>query len=209
MSARRTLLLAAPLLATMLVLSACGPTLDPRSTSTSTPTTTAKSTASATPTATATATASAGPDASPTPHVETGTSVGLSCNDVVTPQQIYDYNPNYGLVNGFVPQSGSLAGQAVAANGLACRWMNQTSGATIDVSVAHLDAESTAIRKDYLASTSTSVSNFGPDGYFDQGDVGSAAQAFPGEFWVTGTSIAFFTAEDASSIMGSATSAVG
>ena len=205
MSARRTLLLAAPLLVTMLTLSACGPTLDPRSASTPTPTTTATSTASATPTATA----SPGPDASPTPRVETGTPIGLSCNDVVTPQQIYDYNPNYGLVNGFVPQSGSLASQAVAANGLACRWMNQTSGATIDVSVAHLDAKSTAIRKDYLASTSTSVSNFGPDGYFDQGDVGSAAQAFPGEFWVTGTSIAFFTAEDASSIMGSATAAVG
>ena len=205
MSARRTLLLAAPLLVTMLTLSACGPTLDPRSASTPTPTTTATSTASATPTATA----SPGPDASPTPRVETGTPIGLSCNDVVTPQQIYDYNPNYGLVNGFVPQSGSLAGQAVAAHGLACRWLNQSSGATIDVSVAHLDAKSTAIRKDYLASTSTSVSNFGPDGYFDQGDVGSAAQAFPGEFWVTGTSIAFFTAEDASSIMGSATAAVG
>lgn len=199
------LLLAVPLLSTMLVLSACGPAADPAATTTPTATTRPTSSVTATPTATATVT----PEAPPTPHVETGEPVGLSCNDVVTPQQIYDYNPNYVLVDGFVPEGGSLAGQAVAANGLACRWMNQTSGATIDVSVAHLDAISTTNRKDFLASNSTPVSNFGPDGYFDQGDVGSAAQAFPGPFWVTAASIVFFGAEDASSIMGAVTAAVG
>ncbi len=203
MSVRRSLLLAVPLCATMLMLSACGPTSDPATTSA--PTATPKSTASTTPTAPA----SADPTASPAPHVETGEPVGLSCNQIITPQQIYDFNPNYGLVNGFVPLPGSLAGQAVAANGLACRWMNQTSRATIDVSVAHLDAKSTSIRKEFLATSSTPVSNFGPDGYFDQGDLGSAAQAFPGAFWVTATSIAFFTARDAASIMSAATAAVG
>lgn len=203
MSARRTLLISAPLMATVLLLSACVPAGDSEPTSSASP----RPTASATPTGTATA--SATPETPAEPEVETGEPVGLSCNDVVTPQQIYDYNPNFGLVDGFVPESGSLAGQAVAANGLACRWMNQTSGATIDVSVAHLDARSNEIRKESLASNSTSVSDFGPDGYFDQGDVGSAAQAFPGEFWVTAASVAFFTAEDAAAIMGNATAAVG
>ena len=202
MSARRTLLITVPLLATVLLLSGCGPAAGPESTSK--PTGTPRPTTSATPTPTATAE----PDAPTAPQVETGESVGLSCNDVVTPQQVYDYNPNFGLVDGFVPESGSLAAQAVAANGLACRWMNQTSGATIDVSVAHLDARSNEIRKEFLASNSTSVSSFGPDGYFDQGDTGSAAQAFPGEFWVTAASVAFFTAEDAVAIMGNATAAV-
>jgi hypothetical protein len=203
MSARRTLLISAPLLATVLLLSACVPASEPGSA----PSASSRPTPSASPTGTATA--SATPETPAEPLVETGEPVGLSCNDVVTPQQVYDYNPNFGLVDGFVPESGSLAGQAVAANGLACRWMNQTSGATIDVSVAHLDARSNEIRKDYLASNSTSVSDFGPDGYFDQGDVGSAAQAFPGEFWVTAASVAFFTAEDAAAIMGNATAAVG
>ena len=202
MSARRTLLITVPLLATVLLLSGCGPAAGPESTSK--PTGTPRPTMSATPTATATAE----PDAPTAPQVETGESVGLSCNDVVTPQQIYDYNSNFSIVDGFVPESGSLAAQAVAANGLACRWINQTSGATIDVSVAHLDARSNEIRKEFLASNSTSVSSFGPDGYFDQGDTGSAAQAFPGEFWVTAASVAFFTAEDAVAIMGNATAAV-
>jgi hypothetical protein len=199
------LLFAAPLLATTLLLSACVPPAEPGSGSK--PTATPRSTASATPTASTPATAI--PDASPAPPVETGEPVGLSCNDVVTPQQIYDYNPNFGLVGGFVPDDGSLAAQAVAANGLACRWVNQTSGATIDLSVAHLDARSTGIRKEFLAANSTSVSNFGPDGYFDQGDLGSAAQAFPGEFWVAAASVAFFSAEDAVDIMDAAISAVG
>ncbi|MGV8895636.1 MAG: hypothetical protein ACOH10_05860 [Rhodoglobus sp.] len=206
MSARRLLLITVPILATTLALSACAPETDP--TTTARPTTTATATATPTPGATPTATASPDPGAAPAPTVETGTPVGLSCNDVVSPQQMYDFNPNYGLVTGFVPQSGSLAGQAVAANGLACQWMNQTSGATIVISVAHLDAKSTAARKAYLAANSTPVSNFGPDGYFDQGDLGSAAQAFPGELWVTATSIVFFNAEDAASLMSAAT-AVG
>ena len=201
MSARRTLLITAPLLAAVLLLSGCGPAADPKSTS--------KPTGTPRPTASSSATPAADPNASNAPQVETGEPVGLSCNDVVTPQQVYDYNPNFGLVDGFVPENGSLAAQAVAANGLACRWMNQTSGATIDVSVAHLDARSNEIRKEFLASNSTSVSSFGPDGYFDQDDVGSAAQAFPGEFWVTAASVTFFTAEDAVAIMGHATAAVG
>ena len=203
MSARRTLLITVPLFAAVLLLSGCGPAAGPESTSK--PTGTPRPTTSATPTATATAE----PDAPTAPQVETGESVGLSCNDVVTPQQIYDYNPNFSIVDGFVPEGGSLAAQAVAANGLACRWMNQTSGATIDVSVAHLDARSNEIRKEFLASNSTSMSSFGPDGYFDQGDVGSAAQAFPGEFWVTAASVAFFTAQDAAGIMNNAIAAVG
>ena len=204
MSAHRTLLITAPLLAAVLLVSGCVPAAGPESRSK--PTGTPQPTTSATPTPTATA---AEPDAPSAPQVETGESVGLSCNDVVTAQQVYDYNPNFGLVDGFVPLSGSLAAQAVGANGLACRWMNQTSGATIDVSVAHLDARSNEIRKEFLASNSTSVSSFGPDGYFDQGDTGSAAQAFPGEFWVTAASVTFFTAEDAVAIMGHATAAVG
>ena len=203
MSARRTLLITVPLFAAVLLLSGCGPAAGPESTSK--PTGTPRPTTSATPTATATAE----PDAPTAPLVATGESVGLSCNDVVTPQQIYDYNSNFSIVDGFVPEGGSLAAQAVAANGLACRWMNQTSGATIDVSVAHLDARSNEIRKEFLASNSTSMSSFGPDGYFDQGDVGSAAQAFPGEFWVTAASVAFFTAQDAAGIMNNAIAAVG
>lgn len=196
------LLFTAPLVATALLLSACGSAAAPDATAK--PTRTATSSASPTPSATA-----AAPEASPTPRPETGVPVGLTCDQLVTPQQIYDFNPNYGLVSGFLPEPGSLAGQAVAANGLACQWMNQTSGATIVVSAAHLDATSTQDRKDFLAETSTPVSSFGPDGYFDQGDLTSAAQAFPGEFWVTATSIAFFGADDAASIMGAATANVG
>ncbi len=137
MSARRMLLITVPLLAATLALSACGSAADPASTATATP----KPSATGTPTATATATAV--PDPAPTDEVETGQPVGVSCDDVVSPQQMYDFNPNYGLLNGFVPDGGSLAGQAVAANGIACRWLNQSNGATIDVSVALLDSTST------------------------------------------------------------------
>ncbi|MDJ0334663.1 hypothetical protein QMG83_05450 [Salinibacterium sp. G-O1] len=205
MSARRMLLITVPLLSAMLALSACGSPTDTASTATPTP----KPSASATTSATATATATAVPEPTPGAHVETGEPVGVSCNDLISPQQMYDFNPNFGLIDGFVPLGGSLAGQAVAANGLACRWMNQSSGDTIDVSVAKLDAESIANRKAFLAASSTPVSSFGPDGYFDKGDLGSSAQAFPGKFWLTATSIAFFGDRDAVPIIGAAADALG
>ena len=199
MSARRTLFIAAPFLAATLLLAACVPAGDSDATAkpTSSPSTT-PAPASNTP----------GPEASPAPTVETGEPVGVGCNDLITPQQMYDYNPNFGLAADFTPDAGTLAAQAVAASGLACRWVNQTSGDTIDVSVAHLDSASTSRRAAELAATSTPVTVFGPDGYFDQGDLGSAAQAFPGEFWVSASSIAFFTVEDAGPIMNAATAAV-
>ncbi|WP_309616378.1 arginyl-tRNA synthetase [Salinibacterium sp.] len=201
MPARRPLLLAVPLLTSALLLAACVPTAAPDATSTPTSTSTGKPTSGASPSATP------APDASPA--AETGIPVGIGCNELITPQQIYDYNPNFGLAADFVPEAGTLAAQAVAASGLACRWTNQTSGDTIDVSVAHLDSASTARRRAELAATSTSVSAYGPDGYFDQGDLASAAQAFAGEFWVAAASIAFFAAEDAEPIMRAAITAVG
>lgn len=204
MSVRRPVLLSVPAaLAAVLLLAGCGPegTASPEPTASGSP----RPTASATPTAGPAP--SAQPTAAPEAQPEVGEPVTVGCDQLVTAQEMYDYNPNFGLDATFTPDAGSVAGQALAAGGVVCRWTNQTSGETIDVSVAQPVARELASRKDELAATSTPAA-FGPDGYFDASDITGVAQAFVGPFWVTATSTVFFQAEDAAPIMSAVIAAV-
>jgi hypothetical protein len=167
-------------IAATLLLTACvpdgptpGPTSSPTRTATSTPTATAGPTSPPTPTS--------------TPSVEPGEPIALTCDELVTRDQMYAFNENYSLLTDWTPDGGSLAAQVQASNGLVCRWINQTSGATIDVAVAHLSEAATAAKKAELARTGSPASAFSAEGYFS----GSAAQAFPGPYWLTAVSDAF------------------
>jgi hypothetical protein len=145
-------------------------------------------TASPTRTPSSTPTPSATPTSPPTPTVEPGEPVGLACDQLITRDQMYAFNENYSLLDDWTPDGGSLAHQALVANGLACRWINQTSGTTIDVAVAHLSEAATAQKKANLVSSGAPVAPvFGAEGYFD----GVVAEVFPGPFWLTAVSDAF------------------
>ena len=171
-----------------LLLSGCVPIDTDGSTPAETGTPT--STRSVTPTGPATA-----PDDDP---VETpvGTPITLSCDQLVGAQAIYDFNPNFGLLSDFTPAAGSLVAIAVAENGLACQWINQTSGETIQIAVADLPAP----RLDQLAVTASSgeaISGIGDRAYFANG----AAQVFDGSYWVAGESTVFVTGDDAAPLL--------
>lgn len=87
-----------------------------------------------TPTATSgtqspTPSASAEPTATPT--AEPGaTPVGFACEDVVTAQEMYDFNSIYSQTDS-APAAGTLAARAVELGGIACTWVNTSSGSTI------------------------------------------------------------------------------
>ncbi len=189
MSSRHALL-AAPLL--LLVLAGCVETPSdgniPTPTSTETAGYTPPPSSSPTPTASATADATSEP-------------VTLACSDLVSADQMYEYNLNFGLIDGWAPSPGTFAGDAVAAQGVACRWQNQSSGATIDIAVAHLlgtrltDAEAAA------KASSTAVDDYGVEGYFFANGGPGVAQAFTGEYWITAQSTTFFGAGDVSPLM--------
>ncbi|MEO6116330.1 MAG: arginyl-tRNA synthetase [Pseudolysinimonas sp.] len=135
-------------------------------------------------------TASASPTPSPTASL-VSVPITIACSDLITPDDIYAFNPNFGQIDSWTPKAGSAAATAKSEQGIACRWSNQTSGDTIDVSVAHLDAASIEALKNDAVGKSTMVPTYGDEAYFSvSGGVGTAI-VFQGDYWLVATSVEF------------------
>ncbi|MBH0055163.1 arginyl-tRNA synthetase [Salinibacterium sp. SWN139] len=190
--------------ASVLLLSACVPT---ESVPSASPTSTVPS---STATPTATSTSGSDPTSAPTTPVEPtsapapeATPVDIACSALITPQEMYDFNPNYVLLSNFTPAAGSTAAAAVGSQGTACRWENGTSGTTIDVSVAQPAPSAISTLK---ANAGASTDSYA--GYFSsQGGTGTA-QVFTGPYWVTISSPLFSRASNATALVADVTAAL-
>lgn len=186
--------------ASALLLTACvqeepdptRPTTSPNPTRTIAPSNTATPTATASPKPTAVATTDPG-----------ATAVSIKCTALISPQAMYDYNPNFLLLNDFTPSAGSLAATAIASKGVACRWENSTSGVTIDVSVA----KPAPNKLDGLKSNAGSRAK-AFDGYFALNGGTGTAQVFDGAYWATVSSKMFFEGGDAVGLVAEVRSAL-
>ena len=151
------------------------------------------------------------PSAIPTPSSTASvasTPITIGCNTLITPDAIYAFNPNFGPITGWTPQAGSAAATAKSEQGIACRWQNQTSGDTIDVSVAHLDAATIESLKNDAVEKSTMVPTYGDEAYFSvSGGVGTAI-VFQGEYWLVATSVDFLEPGDPADLITAALSAL-
>jgi hypothetical protein len=117
-------------LATVALLAGCS-----HDSSTAKSTQKAGSTASAAPSHGATDgqhTQSATPTPTPTP-----TPVTLPQGQVWTAQQVYDFNPNFSADPSYKLKADSPAAPLVKLDGVSYGWVNQTSGDTIEIAVAH------------------------------------------------------------------------
>ena len=138
-----------------------------------------------------TPTAAPEPTVTGTPDPE-ATPVDIACGELISPQAMYDFNPNFLLLNSFTPAAGSAAAAAIESQGVACRWENSTSGVTIDVAVA----QPAPGRIDGLkADAGAAAAGF--DGYFAVTGGTGTAQVFSGSYWATLSSPAFFESGDA------------
>jgi hypothetical protein len=93
------------------------------------------SASSASPSPSPTPTLSPTPTPTPTVTAAAGTPVTTKCAVILTAQQVYDYNPNVVAKTAYTPAAGTLAAHAAAASGRVCEWVNETSGATLEISV--------------------------------------------------------------------------
>lgn len=137
---------------------------------------------------------------------EEPTPVAIPCASVVDAQTMYDFNPNFGLLASFTPDAGTLAARAAAAKGTICRWINQTSGDTLDVTISR-PGPTAFTAAEGAAGTGTPVSGLGDAAYFSTSGGAGIVQVFDGPFWITATSVYFSGPGDASGIMKDAVAA--
>jgi hypothetical protein len=144
-----------------------------------------------TPTPTATSTAAA-----------TGSPVGVNCDQLVTAQQMYDFNANFTLSDSYSPKAGSRAATVVGLKGIACEWVNDSSGEKIDIAVANLGQQGMLAKQDELGKGSAKeVEVGGTSGYFATAGSVGRTDAFAIKYWITADSASFETADDASDLI--------
>lgn len=145
---------------------------------------------------------SSSPTAEPTPKPEP-IPFDIACDSLLTAQQVYDFNPNFGTNPDYSPASDSLAQDAVENNaGTACSWLNQTSGETIDIAVAALPAPTSEEYKNALVMNSNFVPTYGDEAYFEvDGSGAGVAQVFSGQYYIAAVSTVFYEPGDAEPIV--------
>ncbi len=169
-------------------------------------------TASSTPSDTGSAASpTSSPSSTPTPTPTASvisTPITIDCNALVTRDEMYAFNPNFGLISPWTPKSGTAAATAKSEQGLACRWTNQTSGDTIDISAAHLDDASIVALKDQAVEASTMVPTYGDEAYFSTKNGVGTATVFQGDYWLVATSVDFLEPGDPSDLITAALGAL-
>lgn len=148
------------------------------------------------------------PNATPTP---TPTPVTLQQGQVWTAQQVYDFNPNFSPDPNYKVQAGSSAAALTKLSGESFGWVNQTSGDTIEVAVAHPSGDNIDQFNGQVAASSQQVPIDGaPAGtisYFDVADGVGTLQVFTANgYWIVIDSKIFLEPGDsyqiASAVMG-------
>jgi hypothetical protein len=137
------------------------------------------------------------------------TPVTIDCNQLVPPQVVYDYNPNYGHQPDFTPAAGTDVATITANQGLACNWVNQTSGETFVIAVAQLAPADLEQVEQGAAAKSTPVSGLGDAAYFTASGGVGVAQVFAGPYWIVATSPAFYEIAEPRPLVEGALAALG
>jgi hypothetical protein len=89
----------------------------------------------------------------------------------------------------------------VSRGGVACAWVNLSSGETIEIAAAQPAPERLTALANELVTSSNSVPTFGVEGYFSLTDGVGVANAFPAPFWVTASASMFQEPGDAEPLM--------
>lgn len=160
-----------------------------------------------TPTASAPTTAAPTPTAAPEPTetAEPPIPFAIDCDALLTPDQLYAFNPNFGSAPDYAPAAATVVTAVEADAGTACGYLNQSSGELIEIAVATPTVQAGEARRNDAALTSKPVPTYGtpPDieGYFVQGSGSGEAQVFHGPYWIVVDSPAMFEPGDAQQLV--------
>jgi hypothetical protein len=149
--------------------------------------------------------ASSGSTDTPASDAVISAPVGVTCDQLLGLQDVYDYNPNYTALPAAKPAVDSKAGQIAGMNGLTCQWKNNTSESTIDLGLAKLTADQLTSLKNIAFQAGGSVPTYGDpasvEGYFNMVGTKGQAQVFTGSYWLTLSSDEFLEPGDAQQLL--------
>jgi hypothetical protein len=183
----------------LIALAGCAPESGAEPTSSAAP----SATATAAPEPTAEPTTSAEPTEAPAPPpAPEGAAVDKSCDQVLTADDVYAINPNLGEDPGYAATS-DAAVTATTYNGLSCGWLNQSSGAVLEVSITLPNETLANTLKDTALSTGEIVPTYGSppnvEGYFSAET--TTAQVFTRGYWVSFTDPSMTEPGDAAPVL--------
>ncbi|WP_295123822.1 iron ABC transporter ATP-binding protein [uncultured Leifsonia sp.] len=143
------------------------------------------------------------PTPTPTPTMPP-TPVTLTCDQLLTPDQIYAYNPNFTKAPNYTTASSSLERKIVDWKGVACGWQNETSGDIVQIAVAQPPADQLENLKNEAITAAQPVPTYGTppqvEGYFKAGASGQV-QIFRGPYWIVAESTTFTEPGDPAPLM--------
>lgn len=142
--------------------------------------------------------ATARPAPSSTPS--DATPVTLKCTVLVPLTVMQSFGGDFASATAD-PEPGSDAARITALRGRTCRWIDRTSNAAVEVSVAKPSKHDLLLLKNDLVERSNSVPTYGEEGYFQLIKKVGQVDAFHGRYWIAAASPLFFEPGDASQII--------
>ena len=134
--------------------------------------------------------ASRSESATPTPTASTPEGdyypFAVECSALVPQETMFAYNPNYALDNFGAMASANSSDLVKAMEGTTCNYVNQSSQASLTISVAHLTPVSTQVLKEQSAATFSSIEVGSEEGYFGTVAGSGVLQVYTRDgFWYT------------------------
>jgi hypothetical protein len=126
--------------------------------------------------------------------------VGKTCEDAMSLQALYDFNPNFAYDASLSPSSSSQAEKIVSIEGITCTYLNLSSGSQIVLSLAKLDEAGIATLEKKLSAEggekATSVSSPIIASFFSVSDGVGTQDILTNEYWISVSSDSFIAPED-------------
>ena len=128
-----------------------------------------------------------------------GVTPGVKCQDLISRQALYEFNPNFSLVTGQSPVQPAVSSPYEKLGGITCNYMNQTSGEVIQISLAKITESAVDIPSSSFAKGGSPVSSLSTGetkSFFSQSNGNYVFRVVRGSYILVTTSTLLSTPED-------------
>jgi hypothetical protein len=133
------------------------------------------------------------------PSPLSGIALDIDCDQLLSADAVYRFNPNVGVDPAYVPSQ--AAQQVLDYAGVSCGWVNQTSADTFSVSVARFSDVDLAVIRAQAKAKPGAQELTSSEGFFSVLDGVGFAEAFVGDYWAIVESPAFSVSGDVEELL--------